>query len=222
MKCEDYRNSLLSEPKYNSIEITEHLADCDSCRNYYIQIQDFEKKLQQTVDNVHIPEDFEFNFNFSKKRYFLTKENLFALAASLILVITLNLLLFDDNNSKFTTDVLYHVTSEPKATISKKIINPQIELAKFGVNLNIKKNWHTSYIEPCKVSDIESLHLVLRDKKQNKIVTMLLIPNKKFLDLNNKYVASSYQNGVLIAVIPTAHDNPQHILSNLNPSLELL
>lgn len=211
MNCEDYKESLATDPTSSVEGGAEHVAACASCAEYTTEMQAFNDRISKAlainVPDLQIPElpeieeDNVSNLPFAGKKKFAAPTWI-AIAATVVLAAFVGVRIINTgylNSVTLADQVLAHLDHEPGAlqvtnvAVSDaqfaQVVNPSIGTMNRNVGL-------VSYARSCVINGKTIPHLVIQGEKGP--ITLLLMPEEMVdgaMTVNGKGV-----NGVILPV----------------------
>jgi hypothetical protein len=209
MNCEYYREALAGDPSASFAGGDAHVAACDSCAAYKVEMQAFDAKIAKalsiSVPNLEMPElseiedDNVVNIPFGNKRTF-SMPTWIGIAATVVIAAFVGVRMIDlepGSGLPLSEEVLAHFDHEPRALEVtnvavtdeqfSSVVNPSIGTMDRNVGL-------VTYANSCIINGKIIPHLVIQGEKGP--ITLLLMPEEKIdgaMTLDGKRV-----NGVIL------------------------
>jgi len=223
MNCLEFRRLALQDINALPDQAQLHRDECESCQSYAHELMDFNASLKQSM-HVDVPEGLadrillQQSFGLARSKRKQSRLKLTALAASIVLGLTLSLRLILPGSSGLEQAVLSHVHEE----IAHLYENRQVSAEKVGELLAsldtqvVSAIDNVRYAGTCPVGKTTGAHLVL--KGQSGPVTVLYLPEEP-IGQEKVFGDSSFQ-GILtpgkrgsIAVIGGSHTSMEELQS---------
>lgn len=177
----EFRRRLIAEPYDNDEAIQQALESDDKRQQFSQDMREFDDKIAAAL-NVDVPEDLA-NQLILHQRFSEHKERsekrkwIFAMAASITLVVTATVALWPQPHANLADYALAHVYHEPDTMVSldenANLQQVNAKLAGYGAHLN-QASGRIFYANHCDFKGKRSLHMVLEHQGQR--VTVFVVP----------------------------------------------
>lgn len=191
MNCEDYREALAGDPSASFAGADAHVAACDACAAYCVEMQAFDVKIAKAlsinVPNLEMPDlpeiedDNVVNIPFGNKRTF-PMPLWIGIAATVVIAAFVGVRMIDlnqDSGMSLSEEVLAHFDHEPQSlqvtTVAvsdsqfSRVVNPSIGTMDRNVGL-------VTYANSCTINGNTIPHLVIQGEMGP--ITLLLMPDE--------------------------------------------
>ena len=211
MNCEEYKEALAGDPSASFDGADAHVAGCESCAAYKVEMQAFDAKIAKalsiSVPNLEMPElseivdDNVVNIPFGIKQTF-SMPTWIGIAATVVIAAFVGVRMIDLQSGSglpLSEAVLAHFDHEPRALevtnvavtdeLFSSVVNPSIGTMDRNVGL-------VTYANSCIINGNNIPHLVIQGEKGP--ITLLLMPEEMIngaMTLDGKGV-----NGVILPV----------------------
>ena len=200
MNCQTYRQQYTYEPSCQEEEFLFHKQACHDCAAFTKDMMQFEQSLIEAI-NVEIPDGLterilQQQFKNQNSPSLLTRFNewlksilylppIYAVAASLFLVITLGSGQWQDNTVYLKQDILRYIENTPQAFQTSSAV-PDAELKMMFQKIGAKMTGDIGTVIFCKsltLNGYNGAHIVLSGTKGP--INVLLIPDSKITKPQN-------------------------------------
>jgi len=200
MNCQTYRQQYTYEPSCQEEEFLFHKQACHDCAAFTKDMMQFEQSLIEAI-NVEIPDGLterilQQQFKKQNSPSLLTRFNdwlksilylppIYAVAASLFLVITLGSGQWQDNTVYLKQDILRYIENTPQAFQTSSAV-PDAELKMMFQKIGAKMTGDIGKVTYCKLLTLQnyrSAYMVLSGK--NGPINVFLIPDSKITKPQN-------------------------------------
>ncbi len=200
MNCIEFRHICTSTPKCKDVAYLEHQKTCSSCAKFAKETDLFNRYLHKAV-NVSPSPDLVVRILLrqslsrdkrSRLNYYFSS----ALAASLLLVVSMIFITLHKQEPALEQVITSYIKNNPQLPITKQNIH-HIELKRLFASVNLSLDGDlgiVKFAKPCYINEQLSLHLILAGDKGS--VTVLLMPNSS---VNNTIkVNNTSLNGIIV------------------------
>jgi len=239
MNCIDVHRKLTTTPSTQDELILAHLAHCTACANFAKSMNDFDQTLH-TAANVDVPDGLAERIllkqSFAQQhQQRATRFKLYAIAASLLLVVTVSLNMNNLNsvlnNTLSLEDVAINHVNDERHHLNDR---ENIQLAKLNsvlqpFNIAFKdKIGQINYAGACPIRNSRGVHIVLQ--KENETATLLVMPGEYITKRTSrikgdfKTIIIPTQNGsiAIVTSINSQADFEKNIENTLNQIIQYI
>lgn len=185
MNCMDFRRMLLTDPCSTDAEFIAHRASCPECADAVARSAHFERRLREAV-NVEVPENLASrillrqSFESHRERSWWRTRRIFALAASLLLMIGVAVLGYQSyhHQQRLASEFVALVNGAPYAMAATgPVSGSEISAALEPTGLDLEGDiGDVTFAGRCLVRDKLSGHIVVKGKTAP--VTVFLMPDR--------------------------------------------